>query len=129
MKKLNTSSSPPSSHSSVALTLFVDTKEEASSELKMIELESLTVDHLITKLSSLFSLQANRVREVVWKRDPSNLDPAISSTNNKKSSSSSNNNLLVLVDDNVLEHFPDRTTMTVQWEISSVGMVRLTLEF
>ncbi|CAO3596164.1 unnamed protein product [Absidia cylindrospora] len=87
-----------------ALTLFVDTKKQASSmERKEIKLETLTVQHLISKLSEVFSLQAQSVTEVLWRRDPTP-HHVLEIHPQKKSGGSSN--VLVLVDENVLEHFP-----------------------
>ncbi|KAI8097202.1 CP2 transcription factor-domain-containing protein, partial [Halteromyces radiatus] len=113
-------------------------KDQSSSsvELKRIELETLTVQHLIIKLSALFSLQAHSVTEVLWRRDPTSntLGSHHHQLYHKKSATStgataSGNNLMVLVEDSVLEHFPDQTIMNVQWEISSSGTVRLILDF
>ncbi|ORZ13524.1 CP2 transcription factor-domain-containing protein [Absidia repens] len=127
-----------------ALTLFVDKKNTSSSssspiERKEIKLETLTVHHLISKLSEVFKLQAQSVTEVLWRRDPtgtttpSDQPHHVLELHQQKKSSSSHpsaaSNVLVLVDENVLEHFPDRTVMAVQWEISASGTVRFILEF
>ncbi|CAO3588192.1 unnamed protein product [Absidia cylindrospora] len=115
-----------------ALTLFVDTKKnQPSAEYKRIELDTLTVQQLVIKLSSLFSLQSSSVTEVLWRRDPSATinDRPLDVQQKKSSNQSSGLNVLVLVEDCVLEQFPDRSIMTVQWEISADGMVRFILGF
>ncbi|ORX47793.1 CP2-domain-containing protein [Hesseltinella vesiculosa] len=121
--------------SATALTLFVDTKKDIS-ELKRVELEEPTVEQLIHKLSSLLHLQPSRVSEVLWRRDPSSSTSANMMIHHfhhqlpqKKISNSGSSNMLVLVEDSVLEYFPDQTIMSVEWEISSSGLVRLILEF
>ncbi|CAO3641968.1 unnamed protein product [Cunninghamella blakesleeana] len=138
MKKLHTNNNHSNPSHPVNLTIFVDTKNESSTEAKRIELETLTLQHLTGKLSGLFSLQANRVTEVFWKKDPSLLDmhssPSLNhnTNNNNSSSKKSNHHLhqLIQLDDNMIaDHILDRTKMIVNWEISSAGMVRLILEF
>ncbi|ORZ21471.1 CP2 transcription factor-domain-containing protein [Absidia repens] len=115
-----------------ALTLFVDTKKtQPSMEYKRIELDTLTVQQLVMKLSTLFSLQAQRVTEVLWRRDSSatiNNNP-LEAQQKKSANQLSGLNVLVVVEDCVLEQFPDRSNMTVQWEISADGTVRFILEF
>ncbi|KAI8339685.1 CP2 transcription factor-domain-containing protein [Chlamydoabsidia padenii] len=116
-----------------SLTLFVDTKKHQSSspDLKRIDLDVITVQQLIIKLSALFSLQANSVTEVLWRRDPtSNKNSTELQHRQKKtttSNQSSSSQVLVLVEDCVLETFRDRTVMNVKWEIISNGMVRFIL--
>jgi hypothetical protein len=104
----------------------VDTKknQQPALENQRIELESLTVQQLILKLSALFSLQASSVTEVLWRRDANDHRQP-----QKKQQPHLSPPVLVLVEDCVLEHFVDQSIMHVQWEISSAGMVRFILEF
>lgn len=95
-------------------------------ENRRIELESLTVQQLILKLSALFSLQASSVTEVLWRR---NANDHRQQQKKQQPNQSPPANVLVLVEDCVLEHFVDQSIMHVQWEISSAGMVRFILEF
>ncbi|KAI8332794.1 CP2 transcription factor-domain-containing protein [Chlamydoabsidia padenii] len=118
-----------------ALTLFVGTKKSQTTpeELRRIELKTLSVQQLIIKLSGLFSLQAQSVTEVLWRRDPTNNLALIrqkkQTTPHSSPPSSSASSVLVLVEDCVLEHFNDRSVMYVQWDISSAGTVRFIVEF
>lgn len=114
-----------------ALTLLVNTKKsQQAMELKRIELDTLSVQQLIIKLSALFSLQAQSVTEVLWRRDSSTAvsNSPLDMQQKKSTNQSSPVNLLVLVEDCVLEQFPDQAVVNVQWEISSAGMVRFILE-
>ncbi|KAI8068571.1 hypothetical protein BC940DRAFT_31516 [Gongronella butleri] len=108
------------------LTLFINTKKNVS-DLTCVELEQPTVQQLISKLSGILHLQANSVSEVLWRRNlasstATNVIHHLHLSPAKKSS-------LILVEDSVIEYFPNQTIMSVEWEISASGLVRLILEF
>ncbi|KAG0166570.1 grainyhead-like [Apophysomyces sp. BC1015] len=112
--------SPKSPSSSSSSSLSGDKNQR----LKCILLERLTVQELITKLSSTLSLHPSQVSEVLWRR-PKSATEAMAAKHAKN-----NHDVLILVEDAVLaQHFPDNTVMAVEWEIKSDGTVRLLLQF
>ncbi|KAI7867369.1 CP2 transcription factor-domain-containing protein [Spinellus fusiger] len=95
--------------------------------LHRVYLEELTVQELVLRLSTLFSLHPNQVSDVLWRR-------TASSTGTGLSSDSLDNckidTILVLVEDAVInQHILENSIVTIEWEIKADGTVRIVLQF